>query len=191
MSCEKSKKTESVKSDYRNDKSLTSSTGDQFKHFHYVRVLLDVLEKCQTPFNIGLYGKWGVGKSSIVHMLREKIEKEKSDEYKYVEVDAWGLSGESLQQGILEKINSQLGDSAIPQQEIEDELYNIKEIESMNFTKIPKKTISITAVLAIAFGLVTFLYSQNVVESLSIGGIITATVDENVQFRTLLAGLAL
>ena len=136
-------------SDYQNDNSLKSINQDQFKHSHYVNVLSDILEKCQTPFNIGLYGKWGVGKSSIVHMLKEKLETEEyCNKYKYVEVNAWGLSGESLQQGILEEINSQLGKKdGIPAQEIEDKLYNIKEVKYVNRIKTLIPAAAIFAVI--------------------------------------------
>lgn len=83
--------------DYYRDNALTSKEEDQFQHKHYVSVLKDILLKSQTPINVGLYGKWGVGKSSIVHMLKEEIKKDKElKDFEYVEVDAWGISGKSL-----------------------------------------------------------------------------------------------
>ena len=64
-----------TKYDYYRDNALTDEKGDEFQHRHYVSVLEDILLKSQTPINVGLYGKWGVGKSSIMHMLRKAIEK--------------------------------------------------------------------------------------------------------------------
>lgn len=166
--------------DYRSDKSLTHISDDQFKHSHYVEVLTDILEKCETPINVGLYGKWGVGKSSIVHMLKEKIEDGVlSKEFTYVEVDAWSLSGESLQQGILEEINHQLGDVK-NQQEIEDDLYNIKEVESTNFNKTFIKFAVIWAIIATIAGFV--LYFENpenlltILSSIGVFSIIAALI---------------
>ena len=77
----------------------------------------------------------GVGKSSIVHMLREEIEKDdKLKDFKYVEVDAWRISGKSVRQGILEEINYGL-DCPYPPEELEDMLYNIRHVETSNIKK--------------------------------------------------------
>lgn len=125
--------------DYFRDRALDTKDEDKFKHLHYVEVLKDILLKSETPINIGLYGKWGVGKSSIVHMLKEAIDKtEELKKFKYVEIDAWGLSGVSLQQEILEETNIQLGKKAYKQNEIEDELYNVQQVDIYDFSIITK-----------------------------------------------------
>ena len=115
--------------DYLKDSALEGRAGDEFSHLHYVDALADILLKSETPLNVGLFGRWGVGKTSIAHMLRDRI---RSDEnmngFGYAEVDAWGLSPESLPQGLLEEINSQTG-SPYRQQEMEDALYNQRQIQ--------------------------------------------------------------
>ena len=127
--------------DYYRDNALTHSSDDQFQHKHYVEVLKDILLKSETPINIGLYGKWGVGKSSIVHMLKEEIEKGgELENFEYVEVDAWGISGKSLQQGILEEINAKLQRGPLKrnpfkQEELEDKLYNVHHVDSVELNK--------------------------------------------------------
>ena len=77
--------------DYYKDTSITSQKEDQFKHIDYVKVLRDILLRSETPINIGLYGRWGVGKSSILSMLKEQINSELSNQFKYLYVDAWKL----------------------------------------------------------------------------------------------------
>lgn len=122
--------------DYYRDNALTSKEGDQFQHKHYVSVLKDILLKSQTPINVGLYGKWGVGKSSIVHMLEEEIKNDKElKDFEYVEVDAWSISGKSLQQGILEEINAKLK-FPFKQEKLEDKLYNVHQVDSMEIGKL-------------------------------------------------------
>jgi len=122
--------------DYFRDNALSNKTDDEFEHKHYVSVLKDILLKSQTPINVGLYGKWGVGKSSIVHMLKEEIENgEDLEGFEYVEVDAWGISGRSLQQGILEEINANLG-FPYSQEELEDTLYNIQHVDTVQFRNL-------------------------------------------------------
>lgn len=124
--------------DYFRDKALDTKKDDRFKHSHYVEVLKGILLRSETPINIGLYGKWGVGKSSIVHMLREAIkEDEKLKDFKYVEVDAWGLSNTSLQQGILEEINMQLG-PVYESNDLEDRLYNTRQVDVFRKDAIKK-----------------------------------------------------
>ena len=137
--------------DYYRDNALTHSSDDQFQHEHYVEVLKDILLHSETPINIGLYGKWGVGKSSIVHMLKEKIETDNELEgFEYVEVDAWGIAGKSLQQEILEKINKELQQSSFKQEELEDKLYNVHQVDSVEFKKLFKSYWWIWAVIAVS-----------------------------------------
>ena len=115
--------------DYLRDSALEGQAGDEFAHRHYVDVLEDILLKSETPLNVGLFGKWGVGKSSIAHMLRDRIRGgENLKGFGYAEVDAWGLSPESLPQGLLEELNSQTG-SPYKQEEMEDVLYNQRHIQ--------------------------------------------------------------
>ena len=149
--------------DYYRDNALTGQDGDEFQHAHYVLVLKDILLKSQTSINVGLYGKWGVGKSSIVHMLREEIEKDdKLKDFKYVEVDAWRISGKSVRQGILEEINYGL-DCPYPPEELEDMLYNIRHVETSNIKKFYRNhwwKISIASAL-LSVGLFVKLFTMS------------------------------
>ena len=118
-----------VGEDYFKDGALADQSGDEFHHRHYAEVLSDILLKSETPLNVGLCGKWGVGKSSIVHMLRERINKGGGLEgFEYAEVDAWGLSSESLLQGLLEELNANLG-FPYNRKDLEDMLYNERQIQ--------------------------------------------------------------
>jgi len=124
--------------DYFMDKALDTKNDDKFKHSHYVKVLKGILLRSETPINIGLYGKWGVGKSSIVHMLKEAIEKdEKLKDFKYAEIDAWRLSDTSLRQGLLEEINAQLG-PVYKSDDLEDKLYNTQQVDVFSIHTLKK-----------------------------------------------------
>jgi len=121
--------------DYFSDASLTSSTQDEFYHTHYVAVLKNILRRCETPINIGLYGRWGVGKTSILKMLEEELDKKQfSKNFKFLYVDAWGLSADSLKQEILVSLNEQLG--TFSQTTIEDTLYNVREQQYVSINEI-------------------------------------------------------
>ncbi len=115
--------------DYFRDGALKDQSGDEFFHRHYAEVLSDILRKSKTPLNIGLYGKWGVGKSSIAHMLQDEIKNgDTLRGFEYAEVDAWGLSPKALPQGLLEALNSQL-DSPYKPGDLEDMLYNERQVQ--------------------------------------------------------------
>ncbi|MDE0401729.1 MAG: P-loop NTPase fold protein [Candidatus Poribacteria bacterium] len=126
------------KADYQNDRALDSAKHDAFKHTHYVEVLKDILCQSNTPLNIGLYGRWGVGKSSILHMLKEVLAKRPlSSRFRYVEVDAWGFSAKSLQQDILVDLNNQL--RAFPKNKMADMLFNERTEAGRTIRQIPPK----------------------------------------------------
>lgn len=114
-----------TKIDYYKDISIKSQSEDQFKHIDYMEVLKDILLHSETPLNVGLYGRWGVGKSSILNMLKEQIESKLSQQFRYLYVDAWKLSPRTLKQEVLVELNTQLRTFTLS--EIEDELYNAKQ----------------------------------------------------------------
>ena len=122
--------------DYLKDSALEGQAGDEFAHRHYVDSLADILLKSETPLNVGLFGKWGVGKSSIAHMLRDKIRNDENlGGFGYAEVDAWGLAPESLPQGLLEELNSQAGSPYKPE-ELDDMLYNQRQIQHAELRRL-------------------------------------------------------
>jgi hypothetical protein len=122
----KSKENIGPEIDYYRDTSITKEKDDQFKHIDYVKVLKDILLRSETPINIGLYGRWGVGKSSILSMLKEQIEKpDLSQQFRYLYVDTWKLSPQTLKQEVLVELNTQL--ESFTTSQIEDRLYNVKQ----------------------------------------------------------------
>ena len=61
------------------DKPVTNSNEDQFGHEHYADLLFELItnDKITPPYNVGLLGKWGVGKSSIKEMCQKRLKEEK------------------------------------------------------------------------------------------------------------------
>ena len=56
------------------DEVLKSIADDEFGHKDFAMLIKKIIDKQETPFNIGIFGKWGVGKSSIISLYRELIE---------------------------------------------------------------------------------------------------------------------
>lgn len=108
------------------DKPLDSAEKDQFGHEHYADILYDLItnKNLKMPYNIGLLGKWGVGKSSIKEICRKKLDKESNNVY-CIDFNAWKYGGESIKRALLRGIYIKLGGS--------DE--NIKDKFSRQITK--------------------------------------------------------
>lgn len=52
-------------------------------------------------FIIGLFGEWGIGKSTIIKNVREKLEQQNKKEYKFVVYDAWKFVKDSFRRAFL------------------------------------------------------------------------------------------
>jgi hypothetical protein len=70
----------------------TALERDEFDHVSYTSVLAETVLSASGPATIGLFGPWGVGKSSILRRLRESLK----GQCGFVEFDAWRSEGESL-----------------------------------------------------------------------------------------------
>ena len=83
----------------------------RFGHEVYVAALKDVAAACPTPFVIGLYGKWGTGKTTILERLKSILHSQ-SHQGRRFEVclfDAWKYSEEeSLRRQFLAVLNEEL-----------------------------------------------------------------------------------
>jgi len=89
------------------------------------------------PCNIGLFGKWGVGKTSIVKMLFNKMKNDEklSETVRCLYFDAWKYSDESFRTQILLEMDEELG-NPIGKERIIDVLYNIQEEEIVKGSSI-------------------------------------------------------
>ena len=78
----------------------------------YVESLADVcLERDIAPLTVGIFGSWGSGKTSLMHMLRRRIDERSSKEEKVVTVwfNAWRYEGkEEIQSALIHSILDRL-----------------------------------------------------------------------------------
>lgn len=70
------------------DESLYYSL-DGLKFNEYTEVLKQAIIDTQTPFTVGVFDKWGKGKTSFLKMLQHKITKENKNKYFTVWFNAW------------------------------------------------------------------------------------------------------
>ena len=81
--------------------------GDAFGHHDYAAAIAEVLVEAGTPFTLGLYGPWGVGKTLILTEARKII----GQRCAYVVFDAWRYDGDALRRHFLRDIARQLDEA--------------------------------------------------------------------------------
>jgi len=79
----------------------------RFGHVGIAENLRQVVLKCPTPFTIGLFAKWGTGKTTILNLLRKRLE-ETSKAIAITNVDAWKYEGDSLRRQFLITLDEEL-----------------------------------------------------------------------------------
>jgi len=77
---------------------------DAFGHVDYARSLATMVRDEQPPLTIGVFGSWGVGKSTIIAGLREEL----GDEVAFAYFDAWRYEEDSLRRQFLRDVGRDL-----------------------------------------------------------------------------------
>ena len=141
------------------DEPIKSESEDQFAHSTFVNKLLWLIESTQEHFNIGIFGKWGTGKTGILNMLKKKLGQEPYDErYDYIYVDTWKLSKDSLRQQLLYQLSRKY-DPSKSEEEIADRLFHttvepIKDGKKSLKERFKKLLEEVLPYLLIAIGLI-------------------------------------
>lgn len=79
----------------------------RFRHISIVENLKQIIINCPAPFTIGLFSKWGTGKSTILNLLKESLK----NENKFISiasVDVWKYEGDSLRRQFLITLDKEL-----------------------------------------------------------------------------------
>ena len=78
---------------------------DAFGHRDYAAVVVQTLLAAEAPFTLGLYGPWGVGKSTIIHEVGRQLAAQNSA---VVEFDAWRYDSDALRRHFFREAAGQL-----------------------------------------------------------------------------------
>ena len=80
----------------------------KFGHEEIADTLIKVVKECPTPFTVGLFAKWGSGKSTVANSLKDKLPKENIP---VIIFDVWKHEGDSLRRTFLKEMVRQLKES--------------------------------------------------------------------------------
>lgn len=111
----------------------SSASEDLFEdktHKKIADTLYDVIQFASTEgVTIGLEGGWGSGKSTVVSILKKKLETDTNTKYFYF--DAWAHEGDPLRRVFLEALIDKVGHNDVKLQELKDRVSNRKKVSNI------------------------------------------------------------
>jgi hypothetical protein len=72
----------------------TSALEDKLDFGDYSSILFEIISHAETPLTIGIFGPWGTGKSSLMQMLKSKIDSSNSTSMHTLWFNAWKFDRE-------------------------------------------------------------------------------------------------
>jgi len=127
---------EEKKDSFLSDTPIESIDQDEFRHKEYVDTLEEMVKEADPPWNIGVFGEWGSGKTSVIRMLYSRLE-EKDADYVTVEFDAWKHAEESIRTDLLLNLDRAIGEATgdgtddepgvLGEDQITRKLYDVEE----------------------------------------------------------------
>ncbi len=128
----------------------------RFGHFDIADNLRQIVVNCPLPFTVGLFGKWGSGKTTILNILRERLD---DDKIAAVNFDVWKHESDALRRTFLKESVEQLKNKDyLPQDfKLEERLESqlSKTIEGkLTWRQGGKRTLLGLVILIIAIGVI-------------------------------------
>lgn len=91
------------------DSELENVNGDFFNTNDLKKNIFKIIENNKMPYNIAVIGKWGLGKSSLINMVKSELENKSG--YKVIQINAWKYEKEALARVFLRQILLELGEA--------------------------------------------------------------------------------
>jgi hypothetical protein len=106
---------------------------DAFNHEAYAEAIHRVICQTAPPLSIGLFGPWGIGKSTVINILFKLIARKSSERLKPVYFNAWKYSGDSFRRQFLIEVARQVYEGEHNAER------KVKRIEQLNYTEVLKE----------------------------------------------------
>jgi hypothetical protein len=122
--------------------------------------LLATIKHAPTPFTIGLFGKWGTGKSTVINLLKTKID---SKTHKIVIYDAWKYEKDDLRRTFLLEVADKLY-SKSKIKELKTKLYFDEQITSSRWS--PKNIRNLIILFILTF-VIFYVFQKTITYTLT------------------------
>lgn len=110
---------------------------DAFHHEAYANTIYELLLNNKPPLTIGLFGSWGIGKSTVINILLDKTKRDQSQDLIPVYFSAWKYLGDSFRRQFLLAVAEQI----LSNKEKEAEVDHIKNLFHKEILKEVRKPI--------------------------------------------------
>ncbi len=113
------------------DEEINLNDKDLLETKRYANTIKEMILSSREGYTIGLFGKWGTGKSSIVKTVKEELEHKKdkgNQKFKFIVYDAWKYSGDSFKKIFLLKLQNFLNPDDL------DENYDLYQDKTVEIT---------------------------------------------------------
>jgi len=165
------------------DQPISADKGQdiRFGHLDIADNLKKIILNCPSPFTIGLFGKWGSGKTTILNALRKKLQdNDNKDNIEVVSFDVWKYEGDSLRRTFLKEMAKQLQKNLPKDYELNERLEKSvqKIIEKGKFIYNWKLLLPLFIIIGLISEFLYFKYPQSFGTYLSIlfGGVTSFSV---------------
>lgn len=114
---------------------------DMLFYTPYANTIVNYIkESVLTPLTIGLYGSWGAGKSSLLQLIQQNLERD-AVETVCISLNAWQFEGyEDAKIAIMEALLQSLQDNKTFSEKAEDKIKNL--LSRIDFLKLGKNMLS-------------------------------------------------
>lgn len=151
-----------IKFNILRDEPLDQKESDRFGYIDIADIIADIIKKAKPPFTIGLYGKWGSGKTSICKLVEKNINNiSKKSDFKTFYFDTWKYEQDSFRRQFLieldEKLDLRLNFKATLNQSLTKPIHlTLKELFCLIFDNLLLRIIVILIFIVIALQVLTF-----------------------------------
>jgi hypothetical protein len=97
------------------DEPLKSKEDDRFGYIDIAGTLTYIIKNVKPPFTIGLYGKWGSGKTSICKLVERNLEKDEN--FRVFYFDVWKYEKDSFRRQFLIELDNKLFEGSLQYRE--------------------------------------------------------------------------
>ncbi|MCH7972137.1 MAG: DUF111 family protein, partial [Chloroflexi bacterium] len=144
------------------DEPLPNLDDDNFAHSSYADVIESTIVEADPPFTLGVFGSWGVGKSTVINEVVERIRGEDlKQEYVVFLFDVWKYEGDSLRREFLVELQRLLKQAKLIRRDV-DVLKNLYQSTSVPVPQTtfrwPGRLIGAIQVLALLFVVSTLIW---------------------------------